>query len=94
MNLQYHIEVNSFSALEKYVVSELGIAIVPKIAVHPSSYGKVIKSIADFKSGFTVGVITNEEHLYNNKVIADFIETIRRSLDHNIFNAIGNEYYF
>jgi LysR family transcriptional regulator, regulator of the ytmI operon len=67
-------------ALKHYVQSALGIAVVPRITVKNPPKGTVIKPIADFHKGLTVGILRNSERFYNNKSIERLIEILYMNL--------------
>ncbi len=53
----YRIEVSNMLALKHYVQHGFGIAIVPLITNNPHLPGTVMKSIVDFPTGLTVGMM-------------------------------------
>jgi LysR family transcriptional regulator, regulator of the ytmI operon len=80
INPVYGIEISNMLALKHYVRSALGIAVVPRITVKNPPKGTVIKPIADFHKGLTVGILRNSERFYNNKSIERLIEILYMNL--------------
>ncbi|MED4905747.1 LysR family transcriptional regulator [Parageobacillus thermoglucosidasius] len=80
INPVYGIEISNMLALKHYVQSSLGIAVVPRITVNNPPEGTVIKPIADFRKGLTVGILRNSERFYNNKSIERLMDVLYANL--------------
>ena len=66
----YGLEVSNLLTLKYYVQSGFGPAIVPLISVTPPPENTVVKNIADFEAGLTIGILMKNSFEYSPSIKA------------------------
>ncbi|GFN31430.1 LysR family transcriptional regulator [Paenibacillus xylaniclasticus] len=89
---QYGTEISMMSALQYYVQSNLGMAVVPQISVTPPPKGTVVKPIVDLNAGLVTGILRKMDGPPLGVAGSKLIEAIRKGLKRDpVSKGIGKE---